>query len=147
MWMFSALGIGANWTIIHTDPDVGRTLAQSVVCLCGIYPSCSLRGEMLFKELSFATLFLEGWPMTKITIQFFLIDHPHHCHPHTLLKVSHDMALYWHMSCNVICAHFSFSCLSLYPLSSLSSTEAAGLSQHEKVVCYQMYFSITASED
>lgn len=58
--MFTALGIGANCAIIHTDPAIGKTLAQSVVCLCGIYPSSSFRGEVLFKELSFATLFLEG---------------------------------------------------------------------------------------
>lgn len=41
-----------------------------------MYPSCGCRGKVLFKEMPFPTLFLEGWPMTKITIHYFLLFLP-----------------------------------------------------------------------
>lgn len=70
--------VGVNYAIIHPNPATGKTLAkrESAVYRCGIHLSCSCGGEVVFKELPFPTLFLKGWPMTKITIHSILLLPP-----------------------------------------------------------------------
>lgn len=60
----------------RTNPTTGKTWAESAEYLCGIHPSCSCRGEVLFKQLPFPALFLEGWPVTQNTIHSFLLHPP-----------------------------------------------------------------------
>lgn len=141
--MFSAVGIGMSYSMIHTNPALEKPLAESAVYLCGIHPSCSSWGEVLFKELPFPTLFLEGWPMTKITIQFFLSSTA----PTPTPTAGQYMGLYGRESWNVIRASFSRSFLSLFSASTLPSIEVTVLSQNERLFLSRSIFLRLASKD
>lgn len=73
MWVF----LVPHWMyvgiVIHEHPAKWKTLAVTAVYLYGIHPSSRCRGEVLFKELPFPTLFLEGWHMTTISIDSFIL--------------------------------------------------------------------------